>query len=368
MEGESFQTRREFNFMASNWPIICFAPPHFGRRTKFLLRQSRAFASKARGLERIRRLIKKNSPENFQLTKPRISRYSGIYMHEGLNRVIMAVGAHADDLELSMGGTLLKYFDADYRIVYVMSTNNMSGGVREYEDGKYVTRPNLGPSENMELRKREAAAAAAVLGTEPIHLDHPQRHYNSLDEKRKQTVCFGSPLPSGMEPGTPTILTAQEDEKSIQRVADLILKENPELVFTHPIATQNVEHFCTSLLVTAGFWEAVERGYQGGLLTWKEAITFLGDSANGWDTFVDYSGYMDRKMALAALHACQKPDAMEPDFGWRKLGTFWGRACGVQSAECFRWVQRPLRLDRKICGKPQPLMGELGNELTRNSR
>lgn len=288
-------------------------------------------------------------------------------MHEGMNRAILVVGAHADDIELWMGGTLLKYFDVGYRIIYVMSTNNMSGGVREYEDGKYVKRTNLGPVENMALRKKEATAAAAVLGTKPIHLDHPQRHYNLLDEKGKQKLCYGSPLPSGVRPEICTILTAQEDEESISRIADLILQNDPELIFTHPIATQNVEHFCTSLLVTAGFWQAVERGYKGGLLTWKEAITFLGDSANGWDTFVDYSGFMDRKMALAALHACQKPDAMEPDFGHRKLGGFWGAACGVRSAECFRWVQRPLRLDRTICGKPQPLMGELGIELTRNS-
>lgn len=160
----------------------------------------------------------------------------------------MVVGAHADDIELWMGGTLLKYHDCGYRIIYVVSTNNMSGGVTDYENGKRVKRPNLGPVENMELRMREAAAASAVLGAEPIHLDHPQRHYNSLDEKGKQVVGFGSPLPAGVAPGVHTILTAQEDEANVARVAELILEHNPELVFTHPIATQNVEHYCTSLL------------------------------------------------------------------------------------------------------------------------
>jgi len=288
-------------------------------------------------------------------------------MHEGMNRVIMAVGAHADDIELWMGGTLLKYADRGYQVVYVMSTNNMSGGVRVFENGKYVNRPNLGPVENMELRKREAAAAAAVLGTEPIHLDHPQRHYNSLDEKGKIAIGYGSPIPPGVPAGVPSILGAYEDAESVTRLAQLIQQHDPEVIFTHPIATQNVEHYCTSLLVTYAYWQAVEAGYKGGLLTWKEAITFLGDKASSWDTFVDYSGYMDRKMALTVLHACQKPDAMEPNFGHRHLGSFWGGACGVESAECFTWVQRPLRLDRKICGKPQPFMGELGMELIQNS-
>jgi LmbE family N-acetylglucosaminyl deacetylase len=39
----------------------------------------------------------------------------------------MAIGAHADDIEVCVGGTLLKYRDAGYEIDYVMSTNNFSG-------------------------------------------------------------------------------------------------------------------------------------------------------------------------------------------------------------------------------------------------
>ncbi len=39
----------------------------------------------------------------------------------------MAIGAHADDIELRVGGTLLKYLDCGYEIAYVMSTNNFAG-------------------------------------------------------------------------------------------------------------------------------------------------------------------------------------------------------------------------------------------------
>jgi len=44
-----------------------------------------------------------------------------------VNRSLMAVGAHADDIEICVGGTLLKYRDLGYEIVYVMATNNFSG-------------------------------------------------------------------------------------------------------------------------------------------------------------------------------------------------------------------------------------------------
>ena len=35
---------------------------------------------------------------------------------------IMAIGAHADDIECEVGGTCLKYRDAGYEVVYVMAS------------------------------------------------------------------------------------------------------------------------------------------------------------------------------------------------------------------------------------------------------
>jgi LmbE family N-acetylglucosaminyl deacetylase len=289
-------------------------------------------------------------------------------MHNGLNRVVMAVGAHADDIELWAGGTLLKYHDQGYRVVYVMSTNNMSGGVREWENGEIVRRPRMRPLEQMARRKSECDAAAAVLGTVPIHLDHPQRHYNTGEGTETEFVRFGAPLPEGVAEGAPTILTAYEDPASVEQLVSLILENDPEVILTHPMGALNIEHCATCLLVTVAFWKAVARGYQGGLLTWAEAITMHGERLCGWDTFVNYSSIMDRKMALVALHACQKPDALAPEFGHRQLGNFWGVSNGNGAAECFCWVRRPTRIDSEISGSMQPFYGPLAMELTRNSR
>ena len=82
-----------------------------------------------------------------------------------MNRTLMAVGAHAGDIELNVGGTLLKYRERGYQVVYVMSTNNMSGAwTRKKADGSYeVTTPPY--YELMPQRKLEAAAGAKALGT-----------------------------------------------------------------------------------------------------------------------------------------------------------------------------------------------------------
>jgi LmbE family N-acetylglucosaminyl deacetylase len=45
-----------------------------------------------------------------------------------IKQKVMAIGAHADDIEAIAGGTLAKALAQGYDIVYVMSTNNFSGG------------------------------------------------------------------------------------------------------------------------------------------------------------------------------------------------------------------------------------------------
>lgn len=96
-------------------------------------------------------------------------------------RTVMAVGAHADDIELEVGGTLLKYRDAGYDIIYVMSTNNFSGTWAQLKGDGTIRVDNPPYHVIMPQRKKEVAAAAGVLRAKVVHLDHPQRHYTRDD-------------------------------------------------------------------------------------------------------------------------------------------------------------------------------------------
>ena len=60
-------------------------------------------------------------------------------------KAVMAVFAHADDVELGCGGTLSKYREkSGYRVDYVMSTNNMSGSWCSLTpDGKLESRKRI---------------------------------------------------------------------------------------------------------------------------------------------------------------------------------------------------------------------------------
>ncbi len=289
-------------------------------------------------------------------------------MTKDFPRRVMAIGAHADDIEISVGGTLLKYHDAGYEVIYVMSTNNMSGDVKAWKDNVVVNLPKESPVPMMARRKAECDKAAAVLGATPIHLDHPQRHYNSGRGKEVIELSYGSPLPDGVPAHTASILTACENPESIDKLADLILEHRPECILTHGINQRNIEHFATCLLVTNAFWKAVEKGYEGGLLQWKEDHTLHGDFHSRWDTFIDCTRQMDRKMELIGLHACQMPKAHLPDFGHRLLLTWRGKAAGCGAAEMFTWVRRPTFTDSAISGHKNPIFGELVLELIQNSR
>ena len=276
---------------------------------------------------------------------------------------IMVVGAHADDVEIQAGGTLLKYHEVGYEVVYVMATNNMSGGVSELLDDGSLSTTHEGSVAMMARRKRECDDAAAVLGTTPIHLDHPQRHYWTGPSAEAPELRYGCALPDGVGEDVPTILTACEDDASLKRLAELILEKDPECVLTHDVAAMNPEHFCTSLLTTQSYWLAVEEGYRGALLHWREGNARLGEFNCRWQTFVDYTPHLDRKMALIGLHRCQMPKAHLPTFGHRVLAVRWGQACGCGAAETFNWVRHPDYRDYEGMTYPP-----LSLELIRNSR
>lgn len=249
----------------------------------------------------------------------------------------MVVGAHADDIELNVGGTLLKYRDAGYDIVYVMSTNNFSGGWAKLKEDGTVQHTKPPHHVVMPQRKLEVDAAAKVLGATVVHLDHPQRHYFRDDGSRAE-VRYGSDLPAGIAADTPTILTACEHKPSIEILADLILKHQPEAIFTHGCAAGNPEHFATALLVGNAYNAATEKGYNGLLLQWLElCITVHGRLNCIWNTFVDISGYEKKRLDLIGLHACQIPIPARLDL------PEWGPACGCAEAEVFMLIKGQLQ-------------------------
>ena len=264
----------------------------------------------------------------------------------------MSIGAHADDIEFTTASTLLKYMERGYEVVYVQSTNNISGQwSRILPDGTRENRtlPWYGI---MPQRKLEAANAARdVFKTEPIHLNHPQRHYTDIN-CRQIDLRYGSPCPDCVAPDTPTIITAFEHKPSVDKLAELILEKNTEAILTHAPIDSNPEHSCTNLLVYRSFLEAQKKGYKGSLLFWLEVTsTGRGETFNLWNTFINTDGYFQRKFQAIGIHSCQvpKPESLDLEDGIR------GKICGCKSAEVFN-----------VCQIGEDCSGEFIQEITKN--
>ena len=226
-----------------------------------------------------------------------------------MKKTILAIGAHADDIELSFGATLIKYCRKyDYTIGYVMTTDNAAGEVISIgEDGKYhSTRP---PAAQLQtIRQAEAnAAAREMFGTEAIHLNYPQRHYTA-ESGEKVELRYGVPGEYAGSEGVPTILTAHEDKAAVERLRDIILDVDPEVIITTNISDMNPEHQCTALLTVKAFREAQKKGQDSTLLHSMPPAPFpVGAYFNAGDTFVDTTGYYQEKLHAIGYHKCQKP-------------------------------------------------------------
>ena len=121
-------------------------------------------------------------------------------------RTILAIGAHAGDMELTTGMLLLKQHQLGDRVVFLHLTLGEGGN------------PKLAPDAYGAQKRREAMAAATLLGAE---------------------VIFG-PYRDGELPNT---------EETRRYVADVIRQVKPTLVFTHWRESLHRDHATTSAVV-----------------------------------------------------------------------------------------------------------------------
>ena len=127
----------------------------------------------------------------------------------GANRTILAVGAHAGDMEISAGAVLARHARLGDRVVIL----HLSLGERG--------NPKLAPDVYGAQKRREAVAAAKVLGAE---------------------VLFG-PYKDGEVP---------RSEEAARFVADMVRSVQPTDVITHWVNSIHRDHAATSQAVTDG--------------------------------------------------------------------------------------------------------------------
>ena len=225
---------------------------------------------------------------------------------------LLVVGAHPDDAEYGMGGTLLVHQQAGYRI-----------GVVD------LTRGELGSKGTPELREQEAAHAAA------------------LYEARWRTC---------LDLGDNRVGRGPEDHLALARV---LRTARPRLVFTHHHVDRHPDHRAAHELVRRAVFAAALRtlDLDAGHHVVDTSLYFPTDGVlDRPDVLVDVSGVWEQRLATMRRFASQFDAAtLEIDRAHYGVDDYLevtaararvhGQHGGVRLAEAFACERPPLSAD-----------------------
>lgn len=182
---------------------------------------------------------------------------------------ILAMGAHPDDVELGCGGTLAKEI-----------ANGKKIGILD------LTRGELGTRGSAEIRDREAAAAAKILGVEV-----------------RENLAFRDGF-------------FINDEAHQLEIIKVIRKYQPDIVLTNAIEDRHKDHGKGSELTsTACFLSGLRRietefnGQKQEAWRPKHVLHYIQWRDLEPDIVVDISGFMDKKLEAVKAYSSQFFDA-----------------------------------------------------------
>jgi len=223
---------------------------------------------------------------------------------------VLAFGAHPDDLELAMGGTLIKLKALGYRVGMVD-----------------MTRGEKGTRGTAETRKAEAEAAFQIIGADfRENLDLGDQNVRDTLEQRRAVV-------------------------------ECIRRHKPALVFTHYLQDRHPDHEGTAQLVKHAMFLAGAKNAEaeGEPHTPKGLLHFYSHWVMEPNVYVDISEFFERKIRAAKAYGTQfyNPSSTEPatrlsrpEF-WDDLEArfrWFGLQIGVKYAEAF-WMREKMRVD-----------------------
>ena len=119
---------------------------------------------------------------------------------------ILAIGAHPDDIETMCAGTLAKYAAQGHKVYMATATSGNIGSATHTME------------EIAEIRKKEAAASAAIIGAEYICLDYDDEMFYETKE-----VCLA--------------------------FINLVRYCKADVIITHSLHDYNPDHMLTSKIV-----------------------------------------------------------------------------------------------------------------------
>jgi len=235
---------------------------------------------------------------------------------------ILAIFAHPDDMELTVGGTLLK-----------MKSMGYATGALD------VTQGEMGTRGTVEMRAREAEEAARIL---------------QLDMRENLE------LPDGH------VWVTEETRTGLVRI---LRRLKPKIILTHQYDDPHPDHNHIAQLVRESARLASMRKYDGDFGQERIKPPIVAHSvfsARVIPSFVvDVSDFLEQKMRAIAAHASQfyNPDSKEPETRLTEEGfldelenrsRYFGSLIGVKAGEPF-FVREALNVEDPVALLTRPM-------------
>jgi LmbE family N-acetylglucosaminyl deacetylase len=199
---------------------------------------------------------------------------------------VLVVGGHPDDPESGCGGTMARYADAGHDVVALYLTRGEAGIAGTSHD------------DAARIRTAEAQRACQLLGATP-------RFFGQIDGD------------------------THVDAAAYAAMRELLVRERPDVVFTHWPVDTHPDHRAASLLV----YDAWLRTGRSAALGYFEVLT--GDQTQLFrpTDYVDITAVAQRKRDACFVHASQRPADWYPTH--ERMARFRGMEHGVDAAEAF---------------------------------
>jgi len=225
----------------------------------------------------------------------------------------LVIVAHPDDAEFGPAATAARWIDAGSVGELVCCTSGEAGG-----DDAFAS-----PEELSARREEEQQAAAAIVGYRAVHFLHqPDGALENDLPLREQLVRI--------------IRTLQPDA---------VLTNDPTYLFHSDGYILHTDHRAAGMAAVDATYPAAQNAMafahlaRAGLAPHKVEALYLFWAADP-DTWVDATGYEDRKVAALLAHASQMREPAAMDERVRGRLAQEGVRIGTRAAEAFRLIRR----------------------------
>ena len=205
---------------------------------------------------------------------------------------VLVIGAHPDDPETTCGGTILMLKEAGHEVVVVYMTKGQSGiGGKSHDEAAAI-------------RTKEAENACKVLGVRSIFMSQVDGYSEINVDKYNE-------------------------------MRELIIRENPDMVFTHWTLDLHRDHRVCSCLVLEA-WKRLKYKFD---LYFFEPMTGAQAQLFHPTDYVDITSVADKKLEACNCHVSQGMDAIYET--WHNpMELFRGIEFHCKRAEAFIHMRR----------------------------